>query len=643
MALTKNQEIIVGVVVLGVLAFLMLGGSGGKTPDNLPVPPSDDDDKKPPKLEYDPMEGVKTEDAKKWQQLQAGQQQFQGFLRGFDVRFRTYYTKRQEFWEYMHQIDSENPGQLFPLTDTAKKLVDFLYDESVALFGQAKNLLADSRVGLPVPGVDVRQMLESSMATLDSYDKPLWIRIQKADLESDLTEALKTLPTYTHVTNNHLFQINNQNRFTGPVQAIMGGDDPLDDDEDMFKMDKGGAQRAYEKDLRRERSRSPTRGRSRHRADSPYRSRSRSVDSQGRETAFDTMIGTANRLPPPLRSQTNLTNNAEESAFNTTGDDDEMGNHGESDDKSKALAKIGSKAPPNKFVSDIAEEGENKRPVPDDFESGGGARKQNVPTNEEDGESPSDALQRNQIQIDLTGDDDEMEEGRPAGDPKPSVLGKRKGGGGPDMDSAPKKLKSLKEQQDQPTDKSRGDGKFVADGKKKKRPSAKPEMELSKRKEGDVIEGNAQYLDALSAVNSKILEIVGKLEGERRKKSSNKNKMKNLARQLFAQYEELITCIPNGREGNGLFVSPRTFGTNTKGTQFKDAIGLFQATAGVATTEHQITSNPDAKFQQWIRETPEWQSYSDKLLFVRKKLNGLCIELWGMDIYPQSYSDLRLR
>ena len=51
MALTKNQEIIVGVGVLGVLAFLMLGGSGGKTPDNLPVPPSDDDDKKPPKLE----------------------------------------------------------------------------------------------------------------------------------------------------------------------------------------------------------------------------------------------------------------------------------------------------------------------------------------------------------------------------------------------------------------------------------------------------------------------------------------------------------------------------------------------------------------------------------------------------------------
>ena len=43
MALTKKQEIIVGVGVLGLIAFLALG-SGGKTPDNLPVPPSDDDD-----------------------------------------------------------------------------------------------------------------------------------------------------------------------------------------------------------------------------------------------------------------------------------------------------------------------------------------------------------------------------------------------------------------------------------------------------------------------------------------------------------------------------------------------------------------------------------------------------------------------
>ena len=279
MALTKNQEILVGVGVLGLIAFLALG-SGGKTPDNLPVPPSDDDDTKPPKLEYAPMEGVDVKDAKKWQQLQAGQAEFQGILRGFDVKFRNYYIKRQEFWEYMHQIEAENPGKMFPLTDTAKKLVDFLYAESVELFGQAKNLLADSRVGLPVPGVDVRRMLEDSMSTLDSYDKPLWVRIQKADLESDLTEALESLPTYTHVTNNHLFQINNQNRFTGPVQAIMGGDDPPDEDDDMFKMDKGGAQRAYEKNLRRDRSRSPTRGRSRHRGSSPYRERSRSVDSQ---------------------------------------------------------------------------------------------------------------------------------------------------------------------------------------------------------------------------------------------------------------------------------------------------------------------------------------------------------------------------
>ena len=119
-----------------------------------------------------------------------------------------------------------------------------------------------------------------------------------------------------------------------------------------------------------------------------------------------------------------------------------MGYHGETDDKSKALAKIGSKAPPNKFVSDIGE-GENKRPVPDDFESGGGARKQNVPSNEEDGESPQEALQRNKMQIDLTNSDEEVEDAKPAGEQKPSVLGKRKGGGGPDMDSAPKKIKTI--------------------------------------------------------------------------------------------------------------------------------------------------------------------------------------------------------
>ncbi len=236
MGLTKNQEIMVGLAVVGGLIFMTLGSS--RRPEEEPIVVDDDPEMTDapdiiiPPFKFEGGGAIPPLDKKKpaksaqqiAQQIVAEQQfrdleEYKFGLRAWESRWSLYFVKRTQFWQFFQTVQDTGMKK-FPLADIAKKQCEWLFEEATALAVQGKLLMDDRRAPQ-----QVKAELAAQIGKLDTEDKALWTQILQADKSSQMSDFRSQLPQYTNVSNNHLYQIRNQ--FTLPSGGG-GKPDPME-------------------------------------------------------------------------------------------------------------------------------------------------------------------------------------------------------------------------------------------------------------------------------------------------------------------------------------------------------------------------------------------------------------------------------
>ena len=661
MGLTRNQEIMVGLAVVGGLAFMTLGSSKGSDEsaplvvDDDPEMPDAPKEVKPWTFKYEPppfgaippLDKKKPKDAKQIAfQIIAEQQQrfieeYKILLTQFETRWSQYSVKRTEFWQFFQTVQ-ETGMKKFPMADIAKLDVEWLFKEATELHKGAVLLHDDTRANDMI-----KDALQSMMATLAAGDQPLWTKILQADKSAQVSDFQQTLPHYTNVTNNHNYKIRT---YATIVKPEKGGEGPspmdYDSDDDKFNVFKKKSK------PRRGRSRSPKAGRKRA-SDAPG-SRSRTASpakkDDGRLTDWSSIGNPAFQytpptFPPPLNNVTDVCDSKddESAAFNQGGDG--FGSHAENKVKEETQAKQGTQPTESSTVANVAggeadvEMPENKKrkrdPIPEDFDAAP-PTKYVKPNNDDIPAMPGmDAPQKNIVALTTT-DEGEMEDQEPA---PIGVLGKRKGGIRDDFDSAKDKTTDTKKQKLDKQTAGKAGTKFMKDGAKKVKPVPDPLIQVQE---------DSIYMDRLSSVYAEAQDILIALDVERNKPKTLQKKMKDYARRLFMNYEIQIQTIPTGGE-EGSFVSTYAYGTRVKGQKFIDSPNnlFFQRMTNIETISTQIPDDLkakkiDGKLTDMIAATDEYHAYFNNLKNTKASLKKLHAELWQTDTDPMAMNDFSL-
>ena len=124
--------------------------------------------------------------------------------------------------------------------------------------------------------------------------------------------------------------------------------------------------------------------------------------------------------------------------------------------------------------------------------------------------------------------------------------------------------------------------------------------------------------------------------------------MRDLARKLFMNYENVINTVPTGGE-EGTYTSKSAYSKNPAGTKYIESPDrlYFQRIAGVETIATAIPDDLKAKkignaLMGMISESDEFDSYDKKLRVLKTSLKALMKELWGVDGDPMSLADMKI-